>query len=566
MAEVFAGQALGSHGFAKPVAIKRLLAKHANDLAYVDRLIDEANLLVAMQHGNVVSVMDLVREGEDVFLVMEFVDGPSLRQLLHSRGPRCPLPLGVATYVVQAAATGLEFAHARPGGAIIHADISPSNLLLTTSGEVKVADFGIARREGVGTGGVVEGKWAYMAPEQARGETLTVRADVFALGVVLYELVTGIHPFSRRATAGGRDGYAALAVVPPRAVRPELPVELEALCLRAIAHDPHQRLATMQQLVDAVNELRFANGWRDGAAELGQAIRDVRPGRGAAPRAPAERSVTILTRSLLGPSERAPNPPPPIPAGAEAADAGALVLAAGTDRRVIERAPATVAATAAIETTPVTGAGRRPRPAIAGIVLAAVAAFGVIAAFTWHVLADDAAPIAAASAQPGLPPVDRHAGPELTVEPIEPPPVVARSATPEAPGVATTEASAATPTDAPAATPPPPTGGHALVPTLTRPSRTAKKPVSRAARTPVTKAVVATREPATGTLRISSVPWAYVTVNGQTYETPVSGLKLEPGQYVIKLHSPDTGLRDVRKVTIEAGKTETLAINLGGRP
>src|SRR6185503_11746393 len=160
---------------------------------------EEAKLLVGMQHGNIVSVLDLAREGDDVFLVMEFVDGPSLRQLIKARGTH-GLSLGVATYIVQSAAAGLEFAHVRPGGAIIHADISPSNLLLTTSGEVRVADFGIARREGLGQG-VVEGKWAYMAPEQARGESL----------------------------------------------------------------------------IDALVEERFANGYREGAADLAQAIREVAP-------------------------------------------------------------------------------------------------------------------------------------------------------------------------------------------------------------------------------------------------------------------------------------------------
>src|SRR6187397_311945 len=203
MAEVFAGHVLGSHGFQKPVAIKRLLPELANDHVFVERLISEAKLLVGMTHGNIVSVLDLARDGDDVFLVMEFVDGPSLRQLLKARGSR-RLSLGVATYIVQSAAAGLEFAHNRPGGAIIHADISPSNLLLTTSGEVRVADFGIARREGGGHG-VVEGKWAYMAPEQARGEPLAPRSDVFALGVVLYELVCGAHPFGRQVTAEERD-------------------------------------------------------------------------------------------------------------------------------------------------------------------------------------------------------------------------------------------------------------------------------------------------------------------------------------------------------------------------
>jgi serine/threonine-protein kinase len=151
---------------------------------------------------------------------MEYVDGPSLRQLIKGRGSR-RMPLGTATYIVQAAAAGLEFAHARPGGAIIHADITPSNLLLTTSGEVRVADFGIARREGGGAG-VVEGKWAYMAPEQARGEPLTPRCDVFALGVVLYELITGQHPLGQRITADERDS-GRIRIVPPRVVDPSVP-------------------------------------------------------------------------------------------------------------------------------------------------------------------------------------------------------------------------------------------------------------------------------------------------------------------------------------------------------
>src|SRR5687768_2451742 len=261
MAEVFAGYSVGDHGFQKPVAIKRLLPKLANDTVFVERLISEAKLLVGMQHGNIVSVLDLARDGNDVFLVMEYVDGPSLRQLLMGRRARL-LPLGVTSYIVQSAAAGLEFAHARPGGAIIHADISPSNLLLTTSGEVRVADFGIARREGGGPA-AVEGKWAYMAPEQARGEPVTPRSDVFVLGVVLSELVTGIHPFGgAHLTSNGRDSRPR-NVVPPRVVRPHVPAGLEEICLRSLAHDPSQRFARMQHLIDAIVEQRFANQWRE---------------------------------------------------------------------------------------------------------------------------------------------------------------------------------------------------------------------------------------------------------------------------------------------------------------
>ena len=316
MAEVFAGHAVGDHGFQKPVAIKRLLPELANDEVFVERLIEEAKLLVGMQHGHIVSVLDLAREGDDVFLVMEFVDGPSLRQLIKARGAR-GLSVGVATYIVQSAAAGLEFAHARPGGAIIHADISPSNLLLTTSGEVRVADFGIARREGLGHG-VVEGKWAYMAPEQARGEPLSPRSDVFALGVVLYELLTGQHPFGRAVTPNERDGQ--IQVIPPRVVKPSIPPGLDAICMRALAHSPRDRYGRMQQLIDALVEERFANGLREGAADLAQAIREVAPKSdvGAPRTMHTDRPVTLMTRSLLRdvtparrPS-RPSHPPPPV--------------------------------------------------------------------------------------------------------------------------------------------------------------------------------------------------------------------------------------------------------------
>ena len=303
MAEVFAGQSMGSHGFQKPVAIKRLLPELSNDSVFVERLIGEAKLLVGMQHGNVVSVLDLARDGDDVFLVMEFMDGPSVRQLLKARAAR-GLPIGVATYIVQMAATGLEFAHGRPGGAVIHADISPSNILLTTSGEVRVADFGIARREGNGAG-VVEGKWAYMAPEQARGESLTPRSDVFALGVVLYELICGQHPLGRQVTADERES-APLHVIPPRVVKPSIPAGIEAICMRALAHDPRDRYASMQKFIDALVEERFANGWREGANDLAGVIREVTPGARAPNSGPktqhTDRPVTIVTRSLISQS------------------------------------------------------------------------------------------------------------------------------------------------------------------------------------------------------------------------------------------------------------------------
>jgi serine/threonine protein kinase len=302
MAEVFAGHSHGSHGFQKPVAIKRLLPELANDHVFVERLIGEAKLLISLQHGNIVSVLDLARDGEDVFLVMEYVDGPSLRQLIKARGNR-GIPLAVASYVVQSAAAGLEFAHARPGGAIVHADISPSNILLTTSGEVRVADFGIARREGNGAG-IVEGKWAYMAPEQARGEGLSPRSDVFALGVVLYELITGQHPLGKQVSAEERDS-GPIRIAPPRIVNPNVPAGLDAICMKALSENARDRYPRMQQMIDAIVDERFNNGWREGANDLAGLIRDVKPGSASSngPRTQVtDRPVTIMTRSLISES------------------------------------------------------------------------------------------------------------------------------------------------------------------------------------------------------------------------------------------------------------------------
>src|SRR5205814_5946940 len=131
-------------------------------------------------------------------------------------------------------------------------------------------------REG-GVAGSIEGKWAYMAPEQVRGEPLTPRCDVFALGVVLYELVTGQHPFGRQVTAGDRES-TPLCMVPPRSLRPDTPAGLEAICMKALAIDPRERYARMQHLIDALVEERFTDGWRDGASDLAHVIREIAPG------------------------------------------------------------------------------------------------------------------------------------------------------------------------------------------------------------------------------------------------------------------------------------------------
>jgi serine/threonine-protein kinase len=555
MAEVFAGHAMGEHGFQKPVAIKRLLPDLAHDHVFVERLIGEAKLLVGMQHGNIVSVLDLARDGDDVFLVMEYVDGPSLRQLLKARGVR-GLPLGVATYIVQSAAAGLEFAHARPGGAVIHADISPSNLLLTTSGEVRVADFGIARREG-GAAGVVEGKWAYMAPEQARGQPLTPRSDVFALGVVLYELVTGQHPIGRQVTADERE--ALTRVIPPRVVKPTITSGLDAICMRALAHDPRERYARMQQLIDALVEERFANGWREGAADLAHVIREITPG---APTTPSprtqitDRPVTIVTRSLISSSQlrsqRLGSPRPndltqaagvveliargssPPPFASTLYVDGTSPLAKLSSELASVHGGATLTGTGHVDVRDV----RSHRWTIAVFGIAALV--GAIAAVAISLAPDDsednASDPVAAVAQPSPPPAPPPKRAPI-VEPILPPP---------------------TPTVESIAPPPAPE------PAQPAPAKPTPTPATHARPRPAVPAKRASTGDAT--LRVDTgTTWTIVSIPGQqSQETPGAAFHLAPGRYRVKLSNRELGVRHC-SVTLESGRVVTLRVEMDSK-
>ncbi|MGN6106947.1 MAG: protein kinase domain-containing protein [Kofleriaceae bacterium] len=624
MAEVFAGHSMGDHGFQKPVAIKRLLPELASDHVFVERLIEEAKLLVGMQHGNIVSVLDLARDGDDVFLVMEFVDGPSLRQLLKARGPR-GVSYGTATYIVQAAAAGLEFAHNRPGGAIIHADISPSNLLLTTSGEVRVADFGIARREGGGHG-IVEGKWAYMAPEQARGEPLTPRSDVFALGVVLYELICGAHPFGRQVTHEERDSHP-MRVIAPRVVKPSVPPGLDAICMRALAHDPRDRYRSMQQLIDAILDERFANHWREGASDLAHAIREgAGHSRSMAIQQPrtlvTDRPVTIMTRSLLReltPVRRAPSrpsttglgtPPPeavshavePVSRAVEPVSESAAIPPSGaqTQARYSDEL-ARAAAAALLEIPPalrsdgpplpqftfapaagpdlegvvgghtmtghtMTGHAiavepRSPRWAIGVLGLAALA--GVVAAVLIQLSPSETRADAAPS-RAAIAPLAATASSQ-PVAPVEAPVAPPVAAKVEAPSTAEVVAPPTTPS-AKLDPPPGPTVAELADPVEPVEPAAPKEEPRRSSERPAPRAsqTAKKREPGYLRFKVKGQAWAWATVPGHpTQETLGLRLSLAPGRYAVKLANQSKTKAQTRFVTIESGRTHVLTHDFG---
>ncbi|HEX9288019.1 MAG TPA: serine/threonine-protein kinase [Anaeromyxobacteraceae bacterium] len=241
MAEVFRGREVGGPRAGAPVAVKRLLPALAADPAQVALFAREASLAAQLRHPRIVEVLAAGVEAGAPYIVMEYVDGRDLARLLAACNARgILLPLDFALYAAHAVAEALRYAHGardasgRPLG-VVHCDVSPSNVFVSHAGEVKLGDFGVARAAGDARGRAAFGKVRYLAPEQLRGELVGPRADVFGLGAVLFELLTG-----RPAFPGGDADEVATRILagprrPPSADRRDVPPEVDAIVLRALS-------------------------------------------------------------------------------------------------------------------------------------------------------------------------------------------------------------------------------------------------------------------------------------------------------------------------------------------
>ena len=265
MAEIYLARLLGVgiEGFEKLVVLKRILPQHALDPELLRMFLDEARLSATLTHPHITEVYDVGADGDAPFFAMEYVHGANLRELMraHARATGeavAPLELAHAIEIVAAAAAGLHYAHDRlgPGGepfGIVHRDVSPSNVLVSYDGAVKVSDFGIAKWALQRTRtqeGTLKGKFAYMSPEQCRGRAVDRRSDVFALGTILYELTTGAAPFTGDSDLEILNRIATGVAAPP--AWPEekgvYPTALSDIVMRALAPDPDHRFPTMQAL------------------------------------------------------------------------------------------------------------------------------------------------------------------------------------------------------------------------------------------------------------------------------------------------------------------------------
>jgi hypothetical protein len=256
MAELFLARAEGAAGFQKVVVLKRVLPNLALDEDFTAMFLDEARIAATLDHPNIASVIDLGEAEGEYYYVMEYVHGQNLSAVLKAAVRAEGLPLEVAIALVAQAAEGLHYAHDRVGLdgrplGLVHRDVSPSNVLVGYEGSVKITDFGIAKasaRSARTRGSVMKGKIGYMSPEQCRGARVDRRSDVFALGIILYELTTLQRLFYADNDFAVLNKIVSGAVDPPSTRVPGYPPELERIVMRALAPEAEARYASARAL------------------------------------------------------------------------------------------------------------------------------------------------------------------------------------------------------------------------------------------------------------------------------------------------------------------------------
>ncbi len=284
MAQIYLARQGGVHGDEKLLVVKRILPHLAENAEFIQMFLDEARIAARLNHPNIVQIFNLGAQDDSYFIAMEYIHGEDVRRVwkrAESKNTELPVPL--VCRIVSDASAGLDYAHrktdhsGKPLG-IVHRDISPQNIIISFDGAVKVVDFGIAKAADQATetrSGVLKGKYSYMSPEQASGKRLDRRSDIFALGVVLYELLTGTRLFKRGNDIMTLNAVTECQVAPPSEVNSRLPKDLDAIVMKALARSPEDRYLHASELRSALEDWLRLHQLPASSANLGAFMRQV---------------------------------------------------------------------------------------------------------------------------------------------------------------------------------------------------------------------------------------------------------------------------------------------------
>jgi hypothetical protein len=542
MASVYDARLRAPGGASKQVALKLIHPHLSREPQFVGLFLNEMRVAMALSHRNIVQTFDAGKHGERYYLVMELMDGGSLARLLRSRaGAGALLPLDIVLFVATEVCAALEYAHAfrpeggGPGG-VLHRDVSPGNILLTAQGDVKLADFGVAKAAGrisSSIGGMIKGKLAYMAPEQARGQ-VGPASDLFSLGAVLYGMVAGAPLRESPSLDEVRQGVGKVTI--PRGCRPEVSRSLEQLIAQCLSTAPARRPGSAAVLRERLAEeqewvRRRQSPGRGPHARLREYL-------GAAPaptRGQARLMADAIRQAALEVPTQVGRPPPealtpqpartpsvPVPAVEEAPPLSpAETLVSDTVVEPEVAPPARVEVTAPVRPPPARLRDRGGRPLVAVVVAVALAAVGGV--LVWWALR---APPPPPKLVTGDPIVDAAPTSEVT----------------------------------PDARPPSPDGGRASPDT----GRAAAAASDASVESPPLSATQPPRRRRPGTLDLNASPWAKVYL-GRRYlgETPLQGISLPAGRYQLRLVNPQRRLSTRITVHIRSGRTTRRSVRLG---
>jgi serine/threonine protein kinase len=250
MAEIFLAKRRGIEGFEKLVVIKKILSHLSSDKEFIDMFIDEAKIAAQLSHPNIIYIEELGKIGESYYIAMEYVSGKNLAQILNIyRRLNKNIPLDITLYITTKICSALDYAHKKKDKdgremKIIHRDVSPSNILISEEGEVKLTDFGIARATSqihITDIRLLKGKISYMSPEQAQGKEVDKRIDIYALGIVFYEMLTNHRVFEGKTDLETLEKVKEGKVLPPRKFNPQIPLEIERIVLKALQKSVNKR-------------------------------------------------------------------------------------------------------------------------------------------------------------------------------------------------------------------------------------------------------------------------------------------------------------------------------------